>query len=145
MIIKILLIIILIIVTIILIFNNVTSSFINNHDNMIDVNNYLNETDISDSDLHKLKTKLEKKEKNDIPLSWDINNTLESMNTIPCLDNENDVNRLSCFTAPEWWYPKDKYTSSNFRSKYYRDSVNPIYNYLGNSQDIYWDFKSVTN
>ena len=71
------------------------------------------------------------------------NNSLESMKLNPCLGK--DTNRLTCYSAPAWWYPYDKYDSDKFREIYYGDYFNPIYNYLGNAQDMYWDFKSVKN
>jgi hypothetical protein len=87
----------------------------------------------------------EKNEKNKTPLTWNSNNTLESMQLKkPCLDSD-ETGRLTCFTAPAWWYPKDKYDPNKFRSIYYGDYYNPIYNYLGNAQEMYWDFKSVKN
>ena len=41
--------------------------------------------------------------------------------------------------------PINKYNSDDFKSNHYRESINPIYDYLGNAQDMYWDFKSVNN
>jgi hypothetical protein len=86
----------------------------------------------------------ENNEKNKTPFTWDQNNTLESMQLKPCLDSD-ETGRLTCFTAPAWWYPKDKYDPNKFRSVYYGDYYNPIYNYLGNAQEMFWDFKSVKN
>jgi len=77
------------------------------------------------------------------PFMWNDNNSLESMKLNPCLGK--DTNRLTCYSAPAWWYPYDKYDSDKFREIYYGDYFNPIYNYLGNAQDMYWDFKSVKN
>ena len=73
-------------------------------------------------------------------LNWNNQNTLESMKLKPCLKD-----RLTCYTAPTWWYPNDKYDPEKFRSIYYGDYYNPIDNYLGNAQEMYWDFKSVKN
>ena len=127
------------------------SSFLNNkHDNMTDVHDFLNKNNIDEDELKKHKEKLdnrlEKQEEstnNVMHRIWNSNNTLESMVTIPYLENVENVNRLTCFAASPWWYPNDKYNPNNFRSKYYRDSINSIYDYLGNAQDMYWDFKSV--
>ena len=161
MLVKLLLISILVILTVFLIFGDMSSFLNNKHDNMIDVHDFLNkdknykdknykDDNINENELQnnqeKLNNRLKKQETSNNVISriWSPNNTLESMITMPCLENEENVNRLTCFAAPEWWYPKDKYNPNNFRSKYYRDSINPIYDYLGNAQDIYWDFKSVT-
>ena len=167
MIAKLLLIIILVILTIFLMFGNMSSFLKTKHDNMTDVHNFLenskeiisennenneNNEDNEDNEdklnnsFNKLNNKIKKQEETNNVISsiWSPNNTLESMITTPCLGDVNNVNRLTCFAAPEWWYPVDKYNSDNFRSKYYGDFVNPIYNYLGNAQDVYWNFKSVT-
>ena len=95
---------------------------------------------------NKLKKKQEEQEKNEIPFTWNSNNTLESMQSQLCLtdiDGTAGPGRLTCFSAPPWWYPTNKYNPDNFRAIYYGDRYNPIYNYLGNSQEMYWDFKSV--
>ena len=157
MLVKLLLIAILIILAIFLIFGDMSSFLNNKHDNMTDVNDFLDQNEdqndninkINENELQKNKEKLNNRlEKQDgtnniMSRVWSPNNTLESMITIPCLENIENVNRLTCFAAPAWWYPNDKYNPNNFRSKYYRESINPIYDYLGNAQDIYWDFKSV--
>lgn len=150
MLVKLLLIAILVILVIFLIFGDMSSFLKNKHDNMTDVHDFLTENvNINENELQKNKEKLnnrlEKQESTNNVMShvWSPNNTLESMITIPCLENVENVNRLTCFAAPKWWYPNDKYNPNNFRSKYYRESINPIYDYLGNAQDIYWDFKSV--
>ena len=80
---------------------------------------------------------------NENPILWNKNNTLESMVIKPCLNESNG--RLTCYSAPSWWYPNDKYEPDKFREIYYGDYYNPIYNYLGNAQDMFWDFKSVRN
>lgn len=85
------------------------------------------------------------KNKNEVPLTWNNNNTIESMKLTPCLADIKDSGRLTCYSAPLWWYPNDKYNPDNFRSIFYGDYYNPIYNYLGNAQEMYWDFKSVKN
>lgn len=90
--------------------------------------------------------KQEEKEKNEIPYTWNPNNTLESMIIKPCLSNIDgsfDSGRLTCYSAPAWWYPENKYDPNNFRSIFYGDRYNPLYNYLGNAQEMFWDFKSV--
>ena len=84
-------------------------------------------------------------QKYQIPLTWNNNNTIESMKLQPCLGDVNGSGRMTCYSAPLWWYPNNKYDHNNFRSVYYGDYYNPIYNYLGNAQEMYWDFKSVRN
>lgn len=92
-----------------------------------------------------LKEKEEKQNANKTPPTWNDNNTLESMELKPCLGNLANSNRFTCYSAPLWWYPKDKYDPNKFRSVYYGDYYDPINNYLGNAQEMFWDFKSVTN
>ena len=92
-----------------------------------------------------LKEKEEKQNANKTPPTWNDNNTIESMQLKPCLANLANSNRLTCYSAPLWWYPKDKYDANKFRSVYYGDYYDPINNYLGNAQEMFWDFKSVTN
>jgi len=87
---------------------------------------------------NKMKKRQEEQDKNKIPYTWNPNNTLESMKLQPCLSD-----RLTCFSAPAWWYPENKYNPDSFREIYYGDYYNPIYNYLGNAQEMFWDFKSV--
>ena len=82
-----------------------------------------------------------KKNKLDKLYSTD-NETLENLNIEPCLGEEG---RMTCYSAPAWWYPNDKYDPDKFRSVYYGDYYNPVYNYLGNAQEMYWDFKKVKN
>ena len=79
------------------------------------------------------------------PYLWNPNNTIESMQLKPCLATVPGSDRMSCYSAPLWWYPNDKYSADNFKEVYYGDYYNPIYNYLGNAQDMFWDFKSVRN
>lgn len=74
---------------------------------------------------------------------WNDNNSIESMELYPCLANLKNSDRLTCFSAPQWWYPYDKYDPKKFREVYYGDYFNPNYNYLGNAQEMYWDFRSV--
>lgn len=83
------------------------------------------------------------KEQNLVPFMWNENNSLDSMKLFPNLSH--DTNRMTCHTAPDWWYPKDEYDPKNFRSIYYGDYFNPVYNFLGNAQEMYWDFRSVRN
>lgn len=131
---------ILIIATLFLLFSDFSSfkKVSNFEDHKIDNQEFL--------DSHnKIKKRLEK-DKNEVPLTWNPNNTLESMKLEPCLsdvDGPSGPGRLTCFSAPAWWYPNDKYDQNNFRVKYYGDRFNDIYNYLGNAQDMFWDFKSV--
>lgn len=153
---KLLLIAILIILCLFLIFSDTSSFLKTKHDNMTDVHKFIEnketnkeklsiQEEINDS-YDKLKDRIDKQDNNNLNSLkiWNDNNTLESMITEPCLADTEGVNRLTCFTAPPWWYPMDKYDANKFKSKYYRDSINPIYDYLGNAQEMYWDFKSVT-
>ena len=87
----------------------------------------------------------ENKTKDEKPYMWNENNSLESMNLFPCLGDGSNTDRMTCYTAPPWWYPFNKYDSKQFREVYYGDYFNPIYNYLGNAQEMYWDFKTVRN
>ena len=82
-------------------------------------------------------------EENIVPFMWNENNSLDSMKLFPNLSNE--TNRMTCHTAPEWWYPKKEYDPNNFRTIYYGDYFNPVYNFLGNAQEMFWDFRSVRN
>jgi len=123
-----------------------------NFGNVSNVSNFRNLPTIEEQQIEndeflvaydKFKKRQQEQEKNEVPYNWNLNNTLESMKLEPCLaDNENG-GRLSCFTAPPWWYPETAYKQDNFRSVYYGDYYNPIYNYLGNAQEMYWDFRSV--
>jgi hypothetical protein len=95
---------------------------------------------------NKVKKRQEEQDKNEVPFTWNPNNTLESMRLQPCLsdiDISAGPGRLTCHAAPPWWYPENKYNQDNFRVVYYGDRFNPIYNYLGNAQEMFWDFKSV--
>ena len=74
---------------------------------------------------------------------WNNNNTLESMKLVPNLIGNSDVHRMTCHSAPEWWYPKDEYNPEQFRAVYHGDYFNPVYNFLGNAQEMFWDFRSV--
>ena len=78
-----------------------------------------------------------------IEFDWSPNNTLESMVIKPCLSDM--TGRLTCYTAPTWWYPNKKYNPNDWKVNNYLQRYNPIYNYLGNVQDMYWDFESVRN
>mgnify|MGYP007072293330 CR=1 FL=1 len=69
----------------------------------------------------KFKKKQEEQEKNQVPYTWNLNNTLESMKLEPCLANDENSDRMSCYTAGAWWYPNDAYKAENFRSIYYGD------------------------
>ena len=136
----------LIIISVILVVSNIFKSNFNN--DYVKTLPTIEEQKIANDEFLKayenIKKMEEQNEKNKTPFTWDKNNTLESMELKPCLDSD-ETGRLTCFTAPAWWYPKDKYNSNNFRSIYYGDYFNPIYNYLGNAQEMFWDFKSVKN
>ena len=135
--------IILIVITVILLFGDMSS--FNKVTNFKTIPT-IEEQEIKNKKFLKEYNKIEKKNKDNILYTWNDNNTLETMNLKPCLSNIDGSlgpGRLTCYTAPSWWYPKNKYDPDNFKSIYYGDRYNPIYNYLGNVQDMYWDFKSV--
>ena len=135
--------IILIVITVILLFGDMSS--FNKVTNFKTIPT-IEEQEIKNKKFLKEYNKIEKKNKDNILYTWNDNNTLKTMNLKPCLSNIDGSlgpGRLTCYTAPAWWYPKNKYDPDNFKSIYYGDRYNPIYNYLGNVQDMYWDFKSV--
>lgn len=94
-------------------------------------------------EYNEYKKEEKEKEKNEVPLTWNRNNTIESMKLEPCLADVSGSERMTCYTAPLWWYPDNKYDPDNFRSTFYGDYYNPIYNYLGNVQEMFWDFRNV--
>jgi hypothetical protein len=87
--------------------------------------------------LKEYKDYKKKEEKREVPLT-NANDALESMECNPALKD-----RLTCFSAPAWWYPEKRYDANNFRSIFYGDYYDPAFNYLGNAQEMYWDFKTV--
>jgi len=87
--------------------------------------------------LKEYKEYKKKEEKHEVPLT-NANDALESMQCNPALED-----RLTCFSAPAWWYPEKRYDAKNFRSIFYGDYYDPAFNYLGNAQEMYWDFKTV--
>lgn len=110
------------------------------------VNTIAQQKDWNDKFMNKYNKYINEEQKSNnqsTPFMWNDNNTIESMNASPNLSCNSGIHRMTCHAAPEWWYPKDKYNPNNFRSIYYGDYFNPIYNYLGNAQEMYWDFKSV--
>ena len=138
---------ILVIITICLLFSNLSSfKKVSNFQTVPTVEEQQIENDEFLDAYNKVKKRQEEQDKNEIPFTWNPNNTLESMILQPCLSNINgssEPGRLTCFTAQAWWYPEKKYNKDNFREIYYGDRYNPIYNYLGNAQEMFWDFKSV--
>ena len=144
---------VLVIITICLLFSNLSSfKKVSNFQTVTTVTTVptVNEQKIENDEFldayNKVKKRQEEQDKNEIPLTWNPNNTLESMILQPCLSNIDGSaapGRLTCHTAPAWWYPENKYNPDNFREIYYGDRYNPIYNYLGNAQEMFWDFKSV--
>ena len=135
---------------------NKYSNFINSKTNSDTNNSNTNNIDTDNSDTNNkikqvninIKTdqeQIKNLEQKKTYMSWNPNNTIESMVLEPCLENVKNTNRMTCYTAPLWWYPKDKYDPDNFKSNFYGDNFNPIYNYLGNVQNTFWDFKSVTD
>lgn len=109
------------------------------------INEQKTENDEFMKKYNKYKTDEKEKNKDTVPYTWNNNNTIQSMKLEPCLANIPGSDRMTCYSAPLWWYPNNKYEPDNFRSIYYGDYYNPIYNYLGNAQELYWDFKSVKN
>ena len=141
---------VLIIITICLLFGNLSSfKKISNFESIKTVPTVEEQKIENDEFLevyNKIKKRQEEQDKNEIPFTWNPNNTLESMRLQPCLsdiDGPSGPGRLTCHTAPPWWYPENKYNPDNFRVIFYGDRFNPIYNYLGNAQEMFWDFKSV--
>ena len=138
---------VLIIITICLLFGNLSSfKKVSNFQTVPTVEEQKIENDEFLEAYNKVKKRQEEQDKNEIPFTWNPNNTLESMRLQPCLsdiDGPSGPGRLTCYTAPAWWYPEKKYNKDNFREIYYGDRYNPIYNYLGNAQEMFWDFKSV--
>tara|TARA_B100001093_G_scaffold299728_1_gene285810 strand:+ start:476 stop:937 length:462 start_codon:yes stop_codon:yes gene_type:complete len=118
-----------------------TSNFFNIEKNIKTVK----EQQLENEEFLKSYENLEKKLNNTkkIDYDWNSNNTLESMILNPCLSDVNG--RLTCYTASPWWYPNKKYNANDWKVKNYLQRYNPIYNYLGNVQDMYWDFESVRN
>ena len=133
---------VLIIITICLLFGNLSSFKKISNFESIQTLSTAEQQKIENDDFleayNKLKKRQEEQDKNEVPFTWNPNNTLESMRLQPCLSD-----RLTCYTAPSWWYPENKYNQDNFRVTFYGDRFNPIYNYLGNAQEMFWDFKSV--
>uniref|UniRef100_A0A6C0LE47 Uncharacterized protein n=1 Tax=viral metagenome TaxID=1070528 RepID=A0A6C0LE47_9ZZZZ len=138
---------ILVIITICLLFCNLSSfKKVSNFKTVPTVKELKIEQDEFLDAYNKVKKRQEEQDINEIPFTWNPNNTLESMRLQPCLsdvDGSAAPGRLTCFAAPAWWYPENKYKQDNFRVTYYGDMFNPIYNYLGNAQEMFWDFKSV--
>lgn len=138
---------VLVIITICLLFGNLSSfKKVSNFQTVPTVEEQKIENDEFLDAYNKVKKRQEEQDKNEVPFTWNPNNTLESMRLQPCLsdiDGSGGPGRLTCFTAPAWWYPENKYNQDNFRVVYYGDRYNPIYNYLGNAQEMFWDFKSV--
>ena len=60
-------------------------------------------------------------------------------------ENTEIKDRINCFSAPLWWYPKDSYDPQKFKSKYYPDYFDKNLNYWGSAQERFWDFNSVLN
>lgn len=130
---------VLVIITICLLFGNLSSfKKVSNFQTVPTVEEQKIENDEFLDAYNKVKKRQEEQDKNEVPFTWNLNNTLESMRLQPCLSD-----RLTCSSAPPWWYPENKYNQDNFRVTFYGDRYNPIYNYLGNAQEMFWDFKSV--
>lgn len=138
---------VLVIITICLLFGNLSSfKKVSNFQTVPTVEEQKIENDEFLDAYDKVKKRQEEQDKREVPFTWNPNNTLESMRLQPCLsdmDGSVGPGRLTCYTAPAWWYPENKYNQDNFRVTFYGDRFNPIYNYLGNAQEMFWDFKSV--
>ena len=112
------------------------------HDNLVDVKMLLIENDTIKPEDNIIKDNT-KKECDIMSKIWNVNNTSETIDIDKYSGNDYDRNELVKSFAPEWWYPKEKYNSEKFKEEHNRDSINPLYDYLGNAQYMYWDFKSV--
>jgi len=138
---------VLVIITICLLFGNLSSfKKVSNFQTVPTVEEQKIENDEFLDAYDKVKKRQEEQYKHEVPFTWNPNNTFESMRLQPCLsdiDGSAAPGRLTCHAAPPWWYPENKYNQDNFRVVYYGDRYNPIYNYLGNAQEMFWDFKSV--
>ena len=138
---------VLVIITICLLFGNLSSfKKVSNFQTVPTVEEQKIENDEFLDAYDKVKKRQEEQDKYEVPFTWNPNNTLESMRLQPCLsdiDGLSGPGRLTCHTAPVWWYPENRYNQDNFRVTFYGDRFNPIYNYLGNAQEMFWDFKSV--
>ena len=138
---------VLVIITICLLFGNLSSfKKVSNFQTVPTVEEQKIENDEFLDAYDKVKKRQEEQDKREVPFTWNPNNTLESMRLQACLsdmDGSVGPGRLTCYTAPAWWYPENKYNQDNFRVTFYGDRFNPIYNYLGNAQEMFWDFKSV--
>lgn len=82
------------------------------------------------NDAKKIKQKLDSE-------NPDINRVLRLSNFSGI--NQNNKNCVS--KAPEWWYPMDKYDPDKFKEKVDYKNFIPAFDYLGNTQEVYWDFK----
>lgn len=56
---------------------------------------------------------------------------------VSSLENINNNNN----NAPKWWYPLHEYDPEKFKEQIEFKNFVPAYDYLGNCQDMYWDFK----
>lgn len=52
-----------------------------------------------------------------------------------------NINKNCISDAPKWWYPMDKYDPNKFKEKVDYKNFIPAFDYLGNTQEVYWDFK----
>lgn len=136
---------ILLLFSVIIFFVLIHCSISNFENNEIKTLKSIQEQSIENEEFMKEYTKYKDKDKDktEIPLTWNLNNTIETMKLNPCLADDPNSGRMTCYSAPLWWFPMDKYDPNNFRSVYYGDYYNPIYNYLGNAQEMFWDFKTV--
>ena len=84
------------------------------------------------NDAKKIKQKLDSE-------NPDINEVLRLSN-FAGIDKGN-INKNCISNAPEWWYPMDKYDPDKFKEKVDYKNFIPAFDYLGNTQEVYWDFK----
>jgi hypothetical protein len=112
-------------------FNNTNSENFNKN-NLIDYTKNNNSKFLNEYNSNNFQIIQDEKLKNK---AWNNNNTLESMN---CYNSP--PNRLSQWSAPSWWYPAKEYSAKDWKVPFYGDYYNPINNYLGNVQEMYWQF-----
>ena len=98
------------------------SNFICNSDPILLNDSNKKTTEILNNNNFKLNTKNKLKNK-----AWNDNNTLDSKVGNPSI------------TAPDWWYPKDKYDPNHFKSEWKSDKYDAKYNILGDSRR-FWQF-----
>lgn len=69
----------------------------------------------------------------------DINKVLRLSNFAGI--HKGNINKNCISNAPKWWYPMDKYDPDKFKEQIDYKNFIPAFDYLGNTQEVYWDFK----